>query len=227
MIGLQNGIIPGSILKNETYALFLSMGLFLYFLEVFMNFVFFLNSFLLGIGLAMDACAVSMANGLNETNMKLSKHILIAVTFGVFQAIMTLIGYFIGHAFIEYIEKFIPWIALILLGFLGGKTIFECIKNRNEEEEVTNKPLTIKMLMIQAIATSIDALSVGLTISEYTIPMAIVAAIIIASVTIIICLAAVVIGKKFGTKLGSKAELLGGIILIAIGLEIFITGMIK
>lgn len=83
------------------------------------------------------------------------------------------------------------------------------------------------MLMIQAIATSIDALSVGLTISEYTIPMAIVAAIIIAIVTIIICLAAVVIGKKFGTKLGSKAELLGGIILIAIGLEIFITGMIK
>lgn len=77
------------------------------------------------------------------------------------------------------------------------------------------------------MATSIDVLSVGLTISEYTIPMAIVAAIIIASVTIIICLAAVVIGKKFGTKLGSKAELLGGIILIAIGLEIFITGMIK
>ena len=131
MIGLQNGIIPGSILKNETYALFLSIGLFLYFLEVFMNFVFFLNSFLLGIGLAMDACAVSMANGLNETNMKLSKHILIAVTFGVFQAIMPLIGYFIGHAFIEYIEKFIPWMALILLGFLGGKTIFECIKNSN------------------------------------------------------------------------------------------------
>lgn len=192
-----------------------------------MNFLFFLNSFLLGIGLAMDACAVSMANGLNETNMKLSKHILISVTFGVFQAIMPLIGYFVGHAFIEYIDRFIPWIALVLLGFLGIKTIIECIKGEKEEEEASNKPLTIKMLLIQAVATSIDALSVGLTISDYTVPMAIVAAIIIAIVTIIICLVAVVIGKKFGTKLGNKAELLGGIILIAIGLEIFITGIIK
>ena len=173
-----------------------------------MNFVFFLNSFLLGIGLAMDACAVSMANGLNETNMKLSKHILIAVTFGVFQAIMPLIGYLLGMHLLNIIEKFIPWMTLILLGFLGGKTIFECIKNRNEEEEVTNKPLTIKMLMIQAIATSIDALSVGLTISEYTIPMAIVAAIIIASVTIIICLAAVVIGKKLVQSLEVKQNYL-------------------
>lgn len=191
-----------------------------------MNFIFFLKSILLGVGLAMDACAVSMANGLNEANMKRSKHVLIAVAFGVFQAIMPLIGYFIGHAFIEYIEKFIPWIALILLGFLGTKTIVECI-NSKDEEEASNKPLTMKMLFIQAIATSIDALSVGLTISDYTIPMAITSAVIIAAVTFVICHAAVIIGKKFGTKLGNKAELLGGIILIAIGLEIFITGLIK
>jgi UPF0059 membrane protein EUBHAL_00336 len=191
-----------------------------------MNFIFFLNSILLGVGLAMDACAVSMANGLNEANMKRSKHVLIAVAFGVFQAIMPLIGYFIGHAFIEYIERFIPWIALILLGFLGTKTIVECINNK-DEEEASNKPLTMKMLFIQAIATSIDALSVGLTISDYTIPMAITSAVIIAVVTFIICYVAVIIGKRFGTKLGNKAELLGGIILIAIGLEIFITGLIK
>lgn len=191
-----------------------------------MNFIFFLNSILLGVGLAMDACAVSMANGLNEANMKRSKHVLIAVAFGVFQAIMPLIGYFIGHAFIEYIERFIPWIALILLGFLGTKTIVECMNNK-DEEEASNKPLTMKMLFIQAIATSIDALSVGLTISDYTIPMAITSAVIIAGVTFVICYVAVIIGKKFGTKLGNKAELLGGIILIAIGLEIFITGLIK
>lgn len=195
-----------------------------------MDFMFYRQSILLGVALAMDACAVSMANGLNEPKMARWKHVLIALVFGVFQALMPLIGYFVGHAFIEYIEKFIPWIALILLGFLGGKAIVSSVKEikeakleTNEEKEPTLKTLTIKLLLVQAIATSIDALSVGLTISDYSIVEAIVCALIIALVTIIICLVAVQIGKKFGDALGSKAEILGGIILIVIGLEIFIS----
>ena len=188
------------------------------------------TSILLGIALAMDACAVSMANGLNEPKMKMKKIILVAFMFGFFQAMMPLIGYFIGHAFISYIEKFIPWIALILLGFLGGKAIIECIieikkgdDDSNHEEKI--KSLTFKMLIVQAIATSIDALSVGFTIADYTITNAFIAALIIAIVTFVISFVAVHIGKKFGDKLGNKAELLGGIILVAIGLEIFIKGI--
>lgn len=195
-----------------------------------MSFMFYMQSILLGVALAMDACAVSMANGLNEPKMARWKHVLIAVTFGLFQALMPLIGYFVGHAFIEYIEKFIPWIALILLGFLGSKAIISSVKEiketkleNNQEKEPVLKTLTIKLLLVQAIATSIDALSVGLTISDYSILEAIICALIIAVVTIIICLVAVQIGKKFGDALGSKAEILGGIILILIGLEIFIS----
>lgn len=188
------------------------------------------TSILLGIALAMDACAVSMANGLNEPKMKMKKIILVAFMFGFFQAMMPLIGYFIGHALISYIEKFIPWIALILLGFLGGKAIIECIieikkGDDDSEQEEKIKSLTFKMLIVQAIATSIDALSVGFTIADYTIVNALIAALIIAIVTFIISFVAVHIGKKFGDKLGNKAELIGGIILLAIGLEIFIKGI--
>ena len=183
----------------------------------------YLRSILLGIGLAMDACAVSMANGLKEPKMLLRKILLIAFLFGFFQAMMPLIGYFIGHAFIEFIENFIPWIALVLLGLIGGNMLISGIKNKEEEDK--HDKLSLKVLLIQAVATSIDALSVGLTIADYTIMEAVISAIIIAIVTFGICVGAVFIGKKFGTKLGNKAEILGGIILIGIGLEIFITGM--
>lgn len=186
---------------------------------------FYIQSVLLGVALAMDACAVSMANGLNETNMKLRKACLIAFMFGLFQALMPLIGYFVGHAILSYIEKFIPWIALILLGFIGAKMLIEGIKHKDEEKEATT--LTFMGLLVQAIATSIDALSVGLTIAEYSVKEAILCATIIAVETFIISFVAVHIGKKFGTKLGNKAEILGGVILIGIGIEIFISNMIK
>ncbi len=185
---------------------------------------FYIQSILLGIALAMDACAVSMANGLNEPNMKKRKIVLIAFMFAFFQALMPLIGYFIGHAILQYIEKFIPWIALILLCFLGGKMLFEGFK---KEEDNEAKVLTFATLFVQAIATSIDALSVGLTIAEYSIGEAVICALIIATITFILSFASVFIGKKFGTKLGNKAEMLGGIILIGIGIEIFISGLIK
>ena len=184
---------------------------------------FYIRSILLGVGLAMDACAVSMADGLKEPKMQVWKVIVIASLFGIFQAAMPLIGYFVGHAFLFYIEKFIPWIALILLSFIGGKMLIEGIKNK-EEEEVNNN-LGIKVLLVQAIATSIDALSVGFTIADYTIIEAFLCTGIVCLVTTVICIAAVYIGKKFGTKLGNKAVILGGIVLIVIGVEIFISGM--
>lgn len=184
-----------------------------------------ITSILLGCGLAMDACAVSMANGLKEPKMKINKIALIAFMFAFFQAAMPLIGYFVGSALLSKIEWIIPWVALVLLSFVGGKMLYEGIKHKDEAEEDDNKSLTFKALIIQAIATSIDALSVGFTISNYTILQAFICCAIVAVVTFIICVAAVFIGKKFGTKLGNKAEILGGIILIGIGLEIFITGV--
>lgn len=184
-----------------------------------------ITSIFLGIGLAMDACAVSMANGLKEPQMKLRKIILIAFMFGLFQALMPFIGYLVGSAFLTKIEGIIPFVALALLGIVGGKMLFEGLEKKEEEDELKNKDLTFKVLIIQSIATSIDALSVGFTISDYKMIQAIVCVIIIAIVTFIICVGAVFIGKKFGTKLGKKAEILGGIILIAIGLEIFISGI--
>lgn len=207
-----------------------------------MNFLFFLQSIGLGAGLAMDACAVSMSDGLNEPKMKLRKMILIAATFGIFQALMPIIGYFAGHALIEYIGEYIPWIALTLLTILGGKMIFDGVReivkakkaaakaaDKSESaadgEEKAERKLTIKALAVQAVATSIDALSAGVSIADYAIANALIAALIIAVVTFGICIAALFIGKKFGDKLGSKAVILGGIILIGIGLEICLTGV--
>jgi len=187
-----------------------------------MDLKFFLTSSFLGVGLAMDASAVSMANGLKDPKMKINKVLLIAFMFAFFQALMPLIGYLVGHAVLELIEPFIPWIALLLLSFVGGKMLYEGIKNEGDEEV---KSLTFQALIIQAIATSIDALSVGFTFAGYEIIEALVACGLIALVTFSICILSVFIGQKFGDKLGNKAEILGGIILIAIGLEIFITGI--
>ena len=181
-----------------------------------------ITSLFLGIGLAMDACAASMANGLKEPNMKFRKTLFISLMFGLFQGAMPLIGYLVGSQILTKIEWIIPWAALIILGYLGGKMIYDGIKG---EEETDKKALTLKVIFIQAIATSIDALSVGFTISDYTLIEALVCVGCVAVITFAICVGAVFIGRKFGTKLGNKAILIGGIILIAIGIEIFISGM--
>lgn len=192
-----------------------------------MGIKFFITSFFLGVGLAMDACAVSMANALNEPQMKKIKMFLVAGVFGLFQGLMPLIGYFVGHAMLSIISKFIPWIALGLLGIIGGKMIFEGIKAEKQEDNKQElKLLSITALLVQAVATSIDALSVGFTIADYSVIMALVCVSIVAVVTFAISFIGVVLGKKFGTKLGNKAELIGGIILVLIGIEIFITGII-
>ena len=190
---------------------------------------FVIQSVLLGVGLAMDAFSVSLANGLNEPKMKAKRMCLIAGVFAFYQALMPLTGWFCVHNLVKFFtvfEKFIPWIALILLAFIGGKMVLEGIRNKEEEAEESESGLGFKLLMVQGIATSIDALSVGFTISEYEFIMALVSALIIAAVTFVICMAGVIIGKKFGTKLANKASVLGGVILIVIGLEIFITGLL-
>jgi putative Mn2+ efflux pump MntP len=189
------------------------------------DFRFFFNSVLLGVGLAMDAFSVSMANGLNEPKMRMKKMCGIAGVFAFFQFLMPMLGWICVHTIVQYFqmfEKFIPWIALFLLLYIGGSMLMEGIKG-GEEEEL--KGVGIKALLIQGIATSIDALSVGFTIADYGFMMAFVCSVIIAIVTFFICFGGLEIGKQVGTKLSGKAAILGGVILIFIGLEIFITGV--
>lgn len=190
------------------------------------NFMFFFNSILLGVGLAMDAFSVSLANGLNEPKMKNGRMVTMAGVFACFQAAMPLIGWICVHTVVQYFqsfEKLIPWIALILLCYIGGKMLKESLAGGEDEEEDGSKNVDMKQLMVQGVATSIDALSVGFTIAEYNLLMAVVCALLIAFVTFFICYGGIAIGKKFGTKLAGKAGILGGVILIFIGIEIFVT----
>ena len=190
------------------------------------NFVFFFNSFLLGVGLAMDAFSVSLANGLHEPKMVRRKMCAVAAVFALFQALMPLFGWLCVHTVLEHFrafEKLIPWIALALLCWIGGKMLLDGLRGEEEQDEVGGVGLVA--LLVQGVATSIDALSVGFTIAEYDAVMALVCAVIIAVVTFVICLGGLAIGKKFGTHLAGKAGILGGVILIFIGLEIFISGV--
>ena len=191
-----------------------------------LGFTFFFNSILLGIGLAMDAFSVSLANGLNEPWMKKSKMCAVAGVFAVFQALMPLAGWVCVHTVVEHFRSFeslIPWIALALLGYIGGKMVWEAIHESGEEGE--HGGVGFKALMVQGVATSIDALSVGFTIAEYNFASALLAVLLIAVVTFGICYAGLAIGRKAGTRLAGKAGILGGVILILIGIEIFVTGI--
>ena len=189
--------------------------------------LFLINSILIGVGLAMDAFSVSLANGLNAPILSRGMRAAIPLTFAGFQFLMPMIGWFcvrsIAEAFTAF-QKVIPWIALGLLLFIGGKMLFEGIRNRNTEtrEDAALKPHT---LLVQGIATSIDALSVGFTIEDYRFGRALTACLIIAAVTFVICFCGLKIGQRFGTRLSWKATILGGVILIGIGIEIFITGL--
>lgn len=190
--------------------------------------LFYFENILLGVALAIDAFSVSLANGLNEPCMKRRKELSIAGVFAFFQALMPFIGWVLIKTVISYFEafeKFIPWIALILLGFIGGKMLYEGITGCEGEKACRCGRLTVTTLIVQGFATSIDALSAGLDFAKYELFGALLSSAIIAAVTFIICVCGVEIGKKTGTKLAGKAGILGGIILIAIGLEIFITGI--
>ena len=189
------------------------------------NLMFFINSIMLGAGLAMDAFSVSVANGVSNPKMSKGKMITIAGVFGGFQFLMPMIGWFCVNTVVNYFkafEKFVPYIALILLVYIGSKMIIESIKKDGEKET----KLGAGTLFIQGVATSIDALSVGFTIQKYSFLSALISCIIIFSVTFIICIAGLLIGKNFGNKYSKRAEIIGGIILIIIGIEIFVKGLI-
>lgn len=193
--------------------------------RIFYEFHVFLNSAALGVALAMDAFSVSMANGLKEVKMQKKRMFLIAFTFAFFQFAMPMIGWICVHTIVTYFhafEKLIPWIALILLSFIGGSMLKEGFEEQSEEEE---KQVGKGTLLMQGIATSIDALSVGFTIANYNLVLALAACLVIAIVTFVICWIGIEIGKKFGMKLANKAAILGGVILLVIGLEIFIKGV--
>ncbi|MGI6212560.1 MAG: manganese efflux pump MntP family protein [Anaerovoracaceae bacterium] len=188
--------------------------------------LFIFNSIMLGVGLAMDAFCVSMTNGLHEPEMSRRRTAAIASTYAGFQFLMPMIGWVcvstIASYFIAF-QRMIPWIALGLLCYIGGKMLYEGI--RDKEKDTGDDRLSVRELMIQGVATSIDALSVGFTIASYSLADALLASVLIGIVTFIICVAGVKIGKQFGLMLAGKANIVGGLILIGIGLEIFLTGI--
>ena len=187
--------------------------------------VFVINSILLGIGLAMDAFSVSVSNGLREPKMKLGKLFLIAAVFGIFQGVMPMLGWGIVTVAVSklvFLSAIVPWIAVAVLLFLGIKMIIEGLSSKKEEDGSKALTLGFGTLMLQGIATSIDALSVGLTIADYEVMYAVICAVIIAVVTFLISAVGVLVGIKIGKIATNKAPLIGGAILIIIAIEIFV-----
>ncbi len=192
-----------------------------------MDFSFFLNSLLFGVGLAMDAFSVSLASGLNEPKMTKLRESSIAGTFALFQIGMPLLGWIFVRKMEETFTGFrpwIPWIALLLLLFIGGKMLLEGLRGTGEETEKV--PMGIWSLMLMGIATSIDALSVGFTISGYDLIMALTESLIIGITTFMICIMGIRLGRSIGTRLAGKASVLGGVILIIIGIEICVKNLV-
>ena len=191
-----------------------------------MDVFFFLNSILFGGALAMDAFSVSIADGLRYPDMPAGKRCAIAGTFGAFQTAMPLIGWFCVHAAAEHFSRFrpvIPWIALILLLYLGIHMLREAKAPR--EEAAQSAGIGAKDLLLQGLATSIDALSVGFTIAELGFAAALTEALIIGAVTFGLCVLALFLGGRLGVRVQHRAPLIGGVILILIGLEIWVKGV--
>ncbi len=177
-----------------------------------------LELFLLAVGLSMDAFAVSITNGLCDASLKRWQMLMVGVCFGGFQGIMPTLGYFLGKAFEVYITNLDHWIALILLAYIGGKMIWDSF---HEEEDGGSYILTGKMLFMQGIATSIDALAVGVSFAALSDIKIYLAAPFICCVTFGFSIVGVVFGKGFGNRLGARAQFVGGMILLAIGIKIF------
>ncbi len=174
---------------------------------------------LIGVGLSMDAFAVSITNGLSCTNLKRSQMLWIAVCFGGFQGLMPTLGFFLGKAFESYISALDHWIALVLLGYIGGKMIFDALTDKAEEKSYQ---LTARLLLMQGVATSIDALAVGVSFAALPDVQILPAASMITATTFVFSLVGVLFGKKVGQKLGNHAQLIGGLILVGIGIKIFV-----
>lgn len=189
-----------------------------------MNLFFVVNSILLGVGLAMDAFSVSLANGLNDPGMNKGRMGLIAGTFAGFQFLMPMLGWICVHSIVkvfEACETYIPWIAFFLLLLIGINMIKDGVYGEGEESNV--KTLSLGILMMQGVATSIDALSVGFTIAGYAAAEAFICSLIIAAVTFVICVTGLILGRRFGILLAGRAQIFGGALLIAIGLEILLS----
>ena len=187
-----------------------------------------ITSALLGVGLAMDAFSVSLANGLADKDMRIGRMLVIAGTFAGFQFAMPMIGWVFVHTAeskLEWFSTLVPWIALLLLLYIGGKMLKEGIEESRDPKGDEPEQVGAGDLIMQGIATSIDALSVGFTIAAYSMLQALSASLIIGVVTLFICLAGLRIGRRLGTVLAGKASILGGVILIGIGLEIWIKGV--
>lgn len=178
--------------------------------------------FLIGVGLSMDAFAVALCKGLNMKKVNYVHTVIIALFFGGFQAVMPLLGWFLGKNFESYIKSMDHWIAFALLVYIGGKMAYEAIKGDDEDEtSAKGDKLDLKELTIMAIATSIDALAVGITFAF--LQVSIVSSVtIIGITTFVLSIIGVMIGNRFGMKFKSKAEIAGGIILILIGLKILL-----
>ena len=188
-----------------------------------MSFLFLFNSVLLGVGLAMDAFSVSLANGLKNHCIRPRQVCLIAGTFGFFQWLMPMIGWFCVNWIVDifqFLLPLIPWAALVLLCTIGGLMIRDGFSGEEEDVKIE---VGFTYLLLQGLATSMDALSVGFTIAEYNFSQAFLSSAIIGMVTFAVCIAGLLLGKKFGMKLADKATILGGCILIGIGIEIFLT----
>ena len=181
----------------------------------------FIEIIVLSLGLAMDATAVSLTDGLSDRKIKISKALLVGLTFGFFQAMMPLLGFLFGNLFAELIETLDHWIALVLLGYLGGKMLYDGFK-KGEEEEI--KKLNFKNLLIQGVTTSIDAFAVGISFATLHVDITL-AVCSIGIITMVLSTIGVLIGKKFGDLLNNKATILGGLILVGMGIKIFIEHM--
>ena len=190
-----------------------------------MNLTLILTAIGFAFSLAMDAFSISLANGLNEPRMKLPRACGIAAIFGIFQGIMPMLGWILVTTVLQYfqmITPYIPYVAMIVLSFIGIKMIIEGVNHKCCDEEVSSR-LTFGMLIVQGIATSIDALSTGLAMPEYTLMQAALTALIVAVLTFVICLVGIKIGNVVGCRFAGKASILGGVILLIIGLEILIS----
>lgn len=179
--------------------------------------------FLLGIGLSMDAFAVSVCKGLGMRKLSKKQALIIGLYFGGFQALMPFVGWLLGSQFQKYITSIDHWIAFILLGFIGGKMMIEAVREWNEEEvvDVMDAPIDHKNMLVLAVATSIDALTVGITFAFLGTPI-VEAITIIGITTMVISIAGVVVGNFFGSRYKSKAEFIGGLILVLLGLKILL-----
>ena len=180
-----------------------------------------LEMFLLGVSLSMDAFAISICRGLNMRRINYRHTVVIAFFFGGAQGLMPLLGWLLGSQFASYIESFDHWVAFGLLAFIGGKMIWEVLRGEEEIEVVGEERLDLKELTVMAVATSIDALAVGIALAIERANISL-AAVIIGVTTFAICFFGVMIGNRFGARFKEKAELAGGIALILIGLHILL-----